>query len=69
MTKKFCFLDWSKPYIALFLSNIMITAQYCTRVRQLVYHSCQVPTNKSRNPDDFRFKSNDLIGQCIFLVI
>ena len=46
----------------LYLSNIMITAQSCTRGD----HNCQVPKYSSGNFDDVRFKPNVLIGRCSF---
>ena len=69
MTKTICFLDWSKPYITLFDQTLWSLHNLAWEVDNKCIIAVKYPNIDQGNPDDVYFKSNVLIGRCIFVHI
>jgi len=60
MTKTICFLDWSKPYIALFDQTLWSPCNLVWEVDNKCIIAVKYPNIDQGNPDDVQFKSNVL---------
>ena len=65
--KKICFFDWSKPYIALFDQTLWSPCNLAREVDNYCIITVKYQNIDWENPYDVRFKSNVLIGWCIFI--